>query len=154
VSTVTRRAIYGKLTGDTTLTAMLGAAATGYTKAIYHEVAPQGAVYPLVIMNKQAGTPTYAATIFTTPRSSVNDPLSTLEEQEIWLIKAIDHNTTANAAEAISARVTALLEDVTLLSPPSRTQRYLRRDADVEYAEVADGEVYRHVGSLFCLVTS
>lgn len=140
MSTPVRRAVYGKLAGDSTLTSMLGTAAPGYAQSIYHSEAPQGATYPLVIFNKQSGVPTEA---FADPSALEND---------VWLIKAIDRNTTADTAEAISARVTALLND-TSLSISGATLLYLRRQSDVEFSEVADGKQYRHVGSLYRLVT-
>jgi hypothetical protein len=59
MSLSTRRALYGKLAGDTTLNNLLGAPATGYSKNIYYQVAPEGAAYPLIVFSKQAGTPTY-----------------------------------------------------------------------------------------------
>jgi hypothetical protein len=43
MSTAVRRALYGKLAGDTTLNALLGTPATGYSKSIYHQEAPDGA---------------------------------------------------------------------------------------------------------------
>ena len=55
MSTVVRRALYGKLAGDTTLNNMLAAPPTGWGKNIFHNVAPQGADYPLVLFAKQAG---------------------------------------------------------------------------------------------------
>jgi hypothetical protein len=139
MATPARRAIYGKLAGDTTLTNLLGTAATGYSKAIYHQQAPQGAQYPMVIFNKQSGVPTEA---FTDPSAY---------ESDVWLVKAVDQDTSADDAEAIAARVTALLNDAAL-SISGATTLYLRRQSDVEYAEVTNGVTFRHVGSLFRLV--
>lgn len=139
MSTAVRRAIYGKLSGDTTLNNLLGTPASGYTKSIYHQEAPSTANYPFVIINKQSGVPTEA----------FGDP-SALDE-DIWLVKGIDRNTSADVAEAIQARCIALLNDSNI-SISGSTTLYLRRQSDVEYAEIDDGERYQHAGSLFRLV--
>lgn len=140
MSTAIRRAVYGKLAGDTTLTNLLAAPTTGYAHAIYFQIAPQGAQTPYVVFSKQSGV---AVETFGDPSAMEND---------MWLVKAIDHNTTADPAEAISARVTALLNDASL-SISGATTLYLRRKSDVQYPEVTDGETYQHVGSLYRLVT-
>jgi hypothetical protein len=139
VSTATRRAVYGKLAGDTTLNNLLGTPASGYSKAIYHNQAPAGAAFPYLTFNKQAGTPTEA----------MGDPSAL--DSEVWLIKAVDRATSADTAEAAAARVTTLLNDAAL-SISGATHLYLRRQSDVEFAEVTDGVTYQHVGSLYRLV--
>lgn len=140
MSTAVRRALYGKLAGDTTLNNLLGSPAPNYSKSIYHQQAPDGAGFPFVILNRQSGVPTEA---FTDPSAL---------ETDVWLVKAIDKNTTADAAEAASARVAVLLND-SALTISGATTLYLRRQSDVEFPEVRDGVTYRHVGSLFRLVT-
>lgn len=143
MSTAARRAIYGKLSGDGTLTGLLGAPAAGYSKAIYHENAPAAAVFPFIVFSKSSGTP-LAEGFAATPEAL---------ENTIWLIKCIDHNTTADRAEAIAARLTKLLNDATLSISAGSTQ-YLRRESDVEYSEVDQGEVIHHVGALYRLAYS
>lgn len=140
MSTAIRRAVYGKLAGDTTLNNLLATPATGYAKAIYFQVAPGGAQTPYVVFSKQSGVPTEA----------MGDPSAM--ENDVWLVKAVDHSTTADPAEAIDARVTVLLNDANL-TISGATTLYLRRQSDVQYPEVTDGETYQHVGSLFRLVT-
>lgn len=139
MSTAVRRAIYGKLAGDSTLTNLLGTPATGYSQAIYYQNAPDSADHPMVILNKQAGTPTEA----------MGDP-SALED-DIWLVKAVDHSSTADQAEAIQARIQTLLNDAAL-SISGATLTYLRRQSDVEYAEVTSQGQFKHAGSLYRLV--
>lgn len=139
MSTPIRRALYGRLAGDNTLTGLLGTPANGYSQAIYYQQAPGNAHYPLVIFNKQSGVPTEA---MGTPSAMEND---------VWLVKAIDESPSADNAEAIQARLQALLNDATL-SISGGTLLYLRRSSDVEYSEVADGVPYHHAGSLFRLV--
>jgi hypothetical protein len=140
VSTPVRRAIYGRMAGDTTLSNMLATPAIGYSKAIYHQQAPENAGYPFVIFQKQSGIPTEA----------MSDPSAL--ETDVWLVKAVDRNTSADTAEAIADRVKTLLNDAPL-SISGATLIYLRRQSDVEYPEVDQGVSYKHVGSLYRLVT-
>jgi hypothetical protein len=86
MSTAVRRAIYGKLAGDTTLTNLLGTPATGFSKSIYHAQAPAGAGFPFIILNRQSGVPT----------ETMGDPDAL--EDDIWLVKGIDRGTTADTA--------------------------------------------------------
>lgn len=137
----TRRAIYGKLSGDTTLTNMLGAAAPGYTKGIYHHQAPDKASFPFVIISRSSSVPTEA---FGKP--SVFDT-------DVWMVKAVDRNTTSDTAEAIADRAQTLLNDANL-SISGGTLMYLRRQSDIDYAELSDGTQYRHVGSLYRLLAA
>ena len=139
MSTAIRRALYGKLAGDTTLNNLLGTPAAGYTKAIYHQQAPGGARYPYVVFNKQAGTPTEA----------MSDPSA--YDTDIWLIKGVDRGASADNAEAIAERIQTLLNDTTL-SISGGDLMYLRRQSDVQYSEVSDGETFSHCGSLYRLV--
>jgi hypothetical protein len=140
MSTATRRAIYGKLSGDTTLTALLAAAPTGYSQNIFYQSGPDSAQFPLVILSKQSGVPTQA----------FHDP--TALDTEIWLVKAVDHNSSADPAEAIQARLKTLLNDATLSIGGGATLLHLRRESDVDYQEITSGESYIHAGSLFRLV--
>lgn len=139
MSVAVRRAVYGKMSGDATLTAMLGTPAPGYSKSIYYQQAPQGARFPYIIFNKQSSVPRYAIGA----RAYDND---------VWLIKAIDRSDTADAADNIASRLDALLTDSSL-SISGKTQLYLRRESDVDYSETADGVLYRHAGSTFRLIT-
>jgi hypothetical protein len=140
MSTPTRRALYGKLSGDSTLNALLATPPAGWSKSIYYQVAPEGATTPFVILSKQSGTPT----------ESFGDPSAL--ENDIWLIKAVDSGSVDNA-EAVQARIATLLNDATL-SISGATLLYLRRQSDVDYSEVANGVVYRHAGSLYRLTTT
>jgi hypothetical protein len=141
MSTATRRAIYGKLAGDTTLNNLLAPPPQGWSKSIYYQVAPENAAFPFVVFNKQSGVPTEAH----------GDPSAF--ENDIWLVKAVDRDSTADDAEAAAERIIALLNDASL-SVSGATLAYLRRQSDVDYAEVSNGQTYRHAGSLFRLVTT
>lgn len=139
MSTAVRRAIYGKLAGDTTLNNLLAVPPAGYSKSLYHQQAPDNAAFPFVVVSKQSGRPTEA---FSAPSAFEND---------VWLIKAIDRSPSADTAEAVAARIQALLNDATL-SISGGTLLYLRRQSDVEYPEVTDGVQYKHAGALYRLV--
>lgn len=141
MSTPVRRAIYGKLAGDTTLNALLGTPAAGYSKNIYHQQAPAAARYPLIILSKQSGMPT----------ETMTDPDAL--DTDTWLVKGIDQASSADTVEAVQARVQALLNDAAL-SISGATLLYLRRQSDIEYAETADGVTYRHAGALYRLITA
>jgi hypothetical protein len=141
MSTAVRRAIYGKLSGDTTLNNLLGTPPSGYSKSIYHQQAPAGAQFPYIIFSKQSGVPTDT---FGTPGALDTD---------VWLVKAIDRDTKADDAEAASERCRALLNDASL-SISGSTLLYLRRESDVEYPEVSEGVTYAHVGSLYRLIVT
>lgn len=144
MSVAIRRAIYGKLAGDTTLTNQLGTAAPGYAKSIYYQKAPAKATYPYVVFSKQAGTPRYAIG-------------AKAYDNEVWLIKAVDRDNpsigkeTADIADAIATRLDELLTDSTL-SISGKTQLLLRRQSDVDYPETTDGVTYRHAGAQFRLI--
>lgn len=138
MSTATRRALYGKLAGDTTLTGMLAAPASGFGQAIYHHEAPQDVQFPFVIFSKSSGVPTDT---FGKPSAYDTD---------VWMIKGVDRNTSADNVEAIAARVQTLLNDANL-SISGGILMYLRRISDVDYPELSDGVSYRHCGSLYRL---
>ena len=144
MSTEVRRAIYGKLAGDTTLNSLLGPPPAGWAHSIYHEPAPATAAFPYVVFSKSSGVPTQA----------FHDPSAF--ETDVWQVKAIDQEsrggpTSASAnVEAIAARVKLLLNDA-VLSISSATFMSLRRQSDVEYPEQAEGIVYKHCGALYRL---
>lgn len=144
MSTPVRRAIYGKLAGDSTLRNLLGAAAPGFTNSIYHEPVPATASYPFVTMSKSSGLPT---PVFGDASAGRDIGFET----DVWLIKAIDHNATADKAESIADRLKTLLNDAAL-SISGATMMYCRRDSDVEYSEMDGGEVYHHVGAMYRVV--
>ena len=54
-----RQALYGKMAGDSTLTAMLGTASAGYAQSIYYQQAPSDAQFPYVVFFQSSGTPNY-----------------------------------------------------------------------------------------------
>ena len=140
MSVAVRRALYGKMAGDSTLTTMLATAPAGVSKSIYHEYAPEDADLPCVVFSKASGTPTYSLTALNM-------------DNEMWLIKAVDKidDHGPDTADNIASRLTALLTDGTI-SISGRIQLYLRRESDVDYGELADGVRYRHTGAYFRLI--
>jgi hypothetical protein len=133
-----RRAIHGKLRGDTNLSAMLGAPPAGFTKSTFDEISPGGGEFPYVIVSQSSSVPIYA--------------LGGLAmDNDLWLIKGVDKNISADRADAIADRLDALLTDGAL-SISGKTKLYLRRESAVRYSEVADGTKYVHSGHLFRLI--
>lgn len=133
-----RRAIHGKLRGDTTLMALLATPPAGYSKSTFDDQAPEGAQYPYVIVGQSASTPRYAMSALAM-------------DEDVWLIKGVDRNHTSDIADAIADRLDALLTDGSL-SISGKTKLYLRRESAVRYPEVADGTLYRHSGHYFRLI--
>lgn len=138
MSVAIRRALYGKLAGDTTLNNLLGTPAPGFSKSIYYQLAPQGASFPYVIFGKSSGVPIYALKQLAV-------------DNDIWMVKGVDRNTDADPVDAISDRLKTLLTD----SEPSisgKTSLYLRRESDLDYEET-DGDIrYLNSGALFRFV--
>ena len=138
--TSVRRALYGKLAGDTTLNALLASPPTGYSKAIFYQLAPEGAHTPYVVFQKQAGTPGH------TMQGGANSWKS-----DIWAIKGVTTDTSADVSESIASRLDDLLSDASL-SISSEALMWLRSEGDISYAEVTAGVTYQHAGLNFRLV--
>lgn len=139
MSTPLRRALYGRLAGDTTLTGLLAAPRAPFSQSIYYQQVPPEAPYPLVVFAKQSGVPTDT---FQTPGAFDSD---------VWLVKGIDRSDTVDTVEAIQARLVALLNDAPL-SISGRRLMMLRRQSDVDYPETVANVTFRHAGSLFRLI--
>ena len=149
-----RGAIYGALTTAGDLLAMLGdPTPTGYAQSIYHDQAPDNANFPFIIFSKSSGIPTETFGDYTRTSPGVL-------ESDLWLIKGVVRGddvlgeSPSDRADKIAARIKALLNDYTLSIAGGVPTLYLRRESDVEYAELADGVVYRHSGSLYRVITS
>jgi hypothetical protein len=140
VSVESRRAVYGKLAGDSTLTNLLHAPPTGYGQSIYYEQAPDEAQLPYIVFNLQSDVATYAFA----PDPAFND--------EVWQIKGVARDESADTVDAIKTRVKELLNDATL-TISGANHLYLRWQSGVDYSENVDGQRYVHAGALFRLVT-
>ncbi len=122
-------ALYGKLHGDATL---LGLAPGD----VHRHVAKQGTALPFVLFAKQSEQCEY-----TQGASRKRTRAMT------YLVKAVD-DPASNNGGAIDARIDALLTDGTL-TISGATLLYMRRTSGMDYVEVADGVIYRHVGGLY-----
>ena len=153
LATNVRKALYGKMAGDGTLTGLLSSRkAPGRSQNIYYAYAPDGAGFPCVIFHKQAGTPLYTFKTGTTAGDA-----HAAADNEIWMIKGVAHDDYEIAAEDpltasdnIASRLDVLLTDGTI-SISGASQLYLRRESDVSYVETSDGESYYHHGGLYRL---
>lgn len=154
--TAIRRAIYRAITVGinttncwgpggtaTTLSNMLGTAAPGYTWPIYYQTAPESAGFPFVVFSKSSGLDAGPMDVFG----------GTIHQNDIWMVKVIDHNTTADRAEASASRIYDLLTNYTSDTVSGGAIAYLRRESDFDYAEAVDGELYFHVGSNYRVIT-
>ena len=144
MSVAVRRALYGKLSGDTTLTSMLGTPSPRYSKAIYYQDAPddipEAAGFPYIIFQQMSGTPQYH---FKQGGAPVDN--------EIWMVKGVDRSESADGADGIADRLNVLLTDGSI-TISGKTQLYLRRESDLpSYSEVTDGVRYIHSGAMFRL---
>lgn len=160
MSTASRRALYGKMAGDGTLTGMLGPVASNYGQPIYYQTAPDTANFPMVVFSKQSGVPIWALAAGT----PTANPTPVAFENEIWMIKGVAHqggdqpvsgtpSSAADDAEAIAERLRVLLDDgiLSISGVTNPTWIYIRRESDIDYSELAAGETYAHCGSLFRL---
>ena len=127
-------ALYSLLAADVagTATGTLGQlGATG----VYRAVASQGSVEPYIVFNQQAGTDGYTF--------SSRDTRSLL-----YQVKAVGKGSSALVPAQMAERIDALLTDQPL-TLTGWTNIRLRRESDVEYVEVANGQQYHHMGGLY-----
>jgi hypothetical protein len=129
---VIRQALYEKLNVAAVTTLL----AEGSASLIY-SVAPAGKQYPVLIFNKQSGTPThqFGGSHF---------------DSQIWLVKSIVKGGSPSRAEEIALAVSEQL-DFQTLTISGASVMHLGRESDVDYTEEADGELYRHAGALYRL---
>lgn len=130
-----RRALFERLSADTQLAALLSA-----PDAIYHGVAPASAAFPLVVLDKQAGTPTWQFA-------------GGQVQSDVWLVKGVDRGSSANRVEDIAARVAQVLTDAPLVVA-GRFLLAVYREADIDYDEIDSGATYHHAGATFRIVTA
>lgn len=127
-----RQALYERL-NTSSVTSLLASGSA----SLYHAVAPSGSPYPLVIFNKQAGTPHHQM-----GGSHYDD--------QMWLVKAIAKGGSSSTAEDIDKAIADRL-DFGSLNISGGTLLYLARESDVDYVEESSGELYRHHGALYRL---
>ncbi len=132
-----KTALYSRLSGDSTLTAL-----TGGTAQVYDTLAPQNAGTATVVYQKQSGVPQHT---FGT---------ATAWEDQLYMVKAITQGSSVVAGQTILSRVDALLNNQPL-SVSGGTQFYLQRVNDLpDYREVVNSITYNHTGASYRLMTS
>lgn len=129
-----RQAIYQKL-NVASVTSLLASGSA----SLSHAVAPATAGYPFVIFQKQSGTPTGRFG-------------GQAMKSDLWLVKAVDRNTTSSRAEDIDKAINDVL-DFQTLTVTGGSNPYLARESDVDYLETEGDQQYRHHGALYRLVT-
>lgn len=132
-----RKGLYAKL-NVAPVTSLLAAGSA----SLFHSVAPEGAAYPMLVYNKQAGTSTHT--------------LGALAyDSHLWLVKGIVKGapTSASPAEDIAAAIAAAL-DFQTLTVSGGTNLYLARESDVDYTETDGDMQYRHSGGIYRIVVS
>jgi hypothetical protein len=130
-----RKAITEVLLADGPLSTLLNA--TAENPAIWHRTAPQDAPMPFVLLFKQAGTPSYT--------------FGDLHEDEVWTVKAVDRETSADTVEAIDERLRALLADAPL-AIDGNTVLWCRREEDVSLNDVEEGVIYHQEGAMYRII--
>jgi hypothetical protein len=126
-----RAAVWAKLNGDSTLTNLLAT-----SSSIYHRRAPLNAAFPLIIFQKQSGTPIQ---VFK------GGPIA----NQLWLFKGVDKSESSSTAEDIDKRIDVVLTDAAL-NLSDGTLLYLRRESDVDYEEGSDQDFQiHHVGGVY-----
>ena len=124
--------LYSKLTGDSTLTALLSA-----STAVYDSTAPEGTDPPYVVFQKLDGQ----------ARHTMSGHAFT---DSTFLVKAITDEPSKLIAGSIAERVDTLLADGSL-TLSTGSQMVMRRQQDIEYDERVDGRVLRHVGATYLI---
>lgn len=142
MSVAVRRALYGKLAGDVTLTALLASPPAGWgAQNIFHAEIPGEADYPAVVLNKQSGVPVWSIG-------------GKAYDNEVWQVKGItdaDYGD-ADPVDTIAGRIDALLNDASLTLAGGKLLLYIRREGDVEYAETVGDKRLQHAGGLYRLM--
>lgn len=122
-------ALYSRLAGASALTALLAT-----TTSIYNTVAPQGAAYPLVVFNLQAG--------------GDDNKSPHRAKQLLYLVKAVSA-TSMKDAGTIDNEVDTALHGL-VLTVTDWTNYWLMRGQDVRFEELApDGKRYFHSGGIY-----
>lgn len=136
MSTAVRQSLYSKLTGTSSITSKLATASS-----VFHGQAPPDAAYPYIIFHKQA-------------KSRRRAQAKTVAfEDETWMVKAVDRNTTSNIAEAISEAVEAVLTNGDL-TVSGKTFHDVFPIGDVDYLETDGDQTFRHHGANYRVTTS
>lgn len=122
--------LYNKLTGDSTLTAMLAG-----TASVFYGIAPDGEDAPYIVFNEQSDTPIYSlgAKSF---------------DNVIYQVKAVSAGTNQLTAGSIAERIETVLNDATL-TVTGKTAAYCRKTSGVHFQEEDHGRLHQHRGGLY-----
>ena len=129
---------------DTALNSLLAADVAGTATGtlgqlgatgVYRAVASQGSVEPYIVFNQQTGTDSYTFS-------------SRATRSLLYQVKAVGKGSSALTPAKMAERIDALLTDQPL-TLTGWTNIRLRRESDVEYVEVANGQQYHHLGGLY-----
>ena len=131
MSNAIKAGLYAKLIADGTLTALLAAGTAG----VHERLATEGEAMPYVLYDKQAGTPYYTLTGLS-------------HEDQIYQVKGVVDEPTPYVAGQIADAIDSALTDQAL-TVSGKTQMYLRRVGDVDYAEIRDGRRINYAGGLY-----
>lgn len=128
------QAIYTALVSNAPLGALLSSGT-----AVYLHLAPDSATPPFVVFGKQANTPAH-------------DFAGVAYENALYRVVGVTgpNHSPAYAGSVASAIDSALVDRS--LSMSGYTLMYLRRDSDVDYAEVTEGKRWHHRGALYRLM--
>lgn len=127
------RFAYSRLAADPELAALVGG-------RIYEGIAPPGTEYPLVLFGVQAGTDLLGAGGTRIWVSAV------LQARAVGPMPASE---LAPIAARIDAALTAPMPIAVEAAGVAYTIHAAYRESTIDYAEVVDGRVYRHLGGLF-----
>lgn len=133
-----REWLFGTLTADATLVAMLPG---GATSGINNQQAEQGTAHPIVIYQFMSGVDYAAVGAFR------------IWTNMIWLIKAVGDTANVASLDAIVARIDTLLHRASG-TPASGTVWSCTRESTIEYPEDVSGRQFRHSGATYRLYAS
>lgn len=127
---VVKSAILKHLQADASITALVG------TRIYPGEVAPEGVAFPLILVTAQKAPK--AERVFQ----------GIAFEESLYLVKAIDKDSSPKTASEINQAVRASLESVTLTITGYRCEACLWM-ADVDYSTLESSVNYQHQGGFF-----
>lgn len=133
MSLAVRRGLFNALSGASSIKALVG-------DRIYYDQAPAGAQYPYVIFSK---VPSGAKIRTLKPGASIR--------RDIWLVKGVDRNSSADVVDEIADAIDALLDESTF-TVSGKTVLDIHLYGDVSFPEPDGDQLYRHAGGNYVVV--
>lgn len=131
-------AIYSKLSGDSTLIALLAGGTA--SASVYHGQVPQDAALPAVVFSAQSPS---------TPARTMGAKV--YQEDALYTVKAITEGRSAASAGTIAARIDVLLDGPSL-TYTGFTHMGSQRVQEIDYPETAPGGPrFNHRGAVYRL---